>query len=476
MEDIKYINLIISTNIAEYSNVKGFIILKPYGYKIWYNIKKLFNKILIKNKYNNVYFPLLINKKLFNLEYKNIKFIPRECAIVTHTKFKLNKFNKLIIDEKSKLNEELIIRPTSETIIWSTFNKWIESYRDLPILINQWCNIVRLEMKNKMFLRNSEFIWQEGHTAHNNKKNAIKEINKIKKIYKNFIKNYLSIPLISGYKTKNDTFPGAVYTYTFETLTKNKGKSIQLATIHFLGKNFSKIFNVKYTNNKGIKKLVWGTSWGISTRLIGAVIMIHNDEKGLILPPKIAPIQVIIIPIIINKKIKKKIINIKKNLNKKKIRVEIDNFLNITPGKKFYKYDNMGIPIKIIIGKYEIKNNIVLLIRRDNFKKYYLKFNKIFYIKILNILKKIQVNIYNIAKKNIKKNTYFINDYNKFKNKINKKRGFIISNWDNNINTELNIQKETKATIRCILKYKKYGKCLYSGKITKTLVVYGKSY
>ncbi|WGH25129.1 MAG: proline--tRNA ligase [Candidatus Shikimatogenerans bostrichidophilus] len=482
MEDKKYIKLITSTEIAEYSNIKGFMILKPYGYKIWENIKKIINKMLIKNKYKNVNFPLLIPKNLFDLENKYIKTFSKECAIVTHTKLIVNKNNELIIDKNSKLNEVLIIRPTSETIIWNTFNKWIKSYRDLPILINQWCNIIRIEMRNKMLIRNSEFFWQEGHSAHINEKDALLEINKIKLLYKKLIKYYLSIPYISGYKTNKEKFSGAKFTYTFETITKNKGKFIQLATIHFLSKIFSKAFNVKYINKNNIEKYPYGTSCGISTRLIGALIMVHNDDHGLLLPPKIAPIQVIIIPIISNIKKKKKIINfikfIKNNLKKKKIKVKYDN-TSKTPGYKFYKYENMGVPIRITIGKNEINKNIIEITRRDTFKKKYLYLKKNLNKKILNILNRIQKNLYKIAKNNINKKTYKIDNYNEFKNRISTNCGLILSHWDNNTKTELKIQKETRATIRCIpiqKKFKEIGKCIYSGKKSNQRVVFGKSY
>ncbi|WGH25311.1 MAG: proline--tRNA ligase [Candidatus Shikimatogenerans bostrichidophilus] len=482
MEDKKYIKLITSTEIAEYSNIKGFMILKPYGYKIWENIKKIINKMLIKNKYKNVYFPLLIPKNLFDLENKYIKTFSKECAIVTHTKLIVNKKNKLIIDKRSKLNEFLIIRPTSETIIWNTFNKWIKSYRDFPILINQWCNIIRIEMRNKMLIRNSEFLWQEGHSAHINEKDALLEINKIKYLYKKLIKYYLSIPYISGYKTDKEKFAGAKFTYTFETITKNKGKFIQLATIHFLSQIFSKAFNVKYINKENIQEYPWGTSCGVSTRLIGALIMIHNDDHGLILPPKIAPIQVIIIPIIRKDTNKNKVFNfinfIKKNLKKKKIKVKCDN-TSKTPGYKFYKYENMGVPIRITIGEYEINKNIIEITRRDTLKKRYLYIKKNLNKKILNILNNIQKNIYMIAEKNMKKKTYIIDNYNEFKNKISTNRGLILSHWDNNTKTEFKIQEETKATIRCIPKknkFKEIGKCIYSGKKSKQRVVFGKSY
>ncbi|WGH25675.1 MAG: proline--tRNA ligase [Candidatus Shikimatogenerans bostrichidophilus] len=481
MKDKDYINLIISTKLAYFSKIKGFMILRPYGYKIWENIKNILNKMLIKTNHENVYFPLLIPKSLFNIENNYIKSFSKECAIVTHSRLKI-KDNKVIIDPSSKLNEELIIRPTSETIIWDTYKEWIQSYRDLPVLINQWSNVVRLEMKNKIFIRNSEFLWQEGHTAHAYKKDAIIEINIIKKIYKNLIKKKLSIPFISGYKTNIEKFSGAKYTYSFESLTKYNGKSIQLATIHFLAKNFSKAFNVMFTNKNGKKKYVWSTSWGISTRLIGAIIMIHSDNKGLILPPKIAPIQVVIIPIINNKNLiyKNKINNIIKkiinNLKKIKIKVKYDNNKYITPGNKFFKYEKMGVPIRITIGKKEIDKNIMEITRRDNFKKYYLNINN-FKKKIIKILNKIQKNIYIKAKKNMKKKTFFIDDYNLFKEKIYNNCGFIISHWDKNNKTELKIKEETKATIRCIPnKFKEKGRCIYSGKKSYKRVVFGKSY
>ncbi|MDH3004692.1 MAG: His/Gly/Thr/Pro-type tRNA ligase C-terminal domain-containing protein [Candidatus Shikimatogenerans sp. JK-2022] len=481
MEYKKYIKLIKETDIAEYSNIKGFIILKPYGYEIWDNIKNILNKILIKNNYKNVIFPLLISKKLIETENRYIKK-KRElkCGIISYKKFK-KKNDNLIIDKNSKLKDELIIRPTSESIIWATFKKWIKSYKDLPILINQWGNVIRFEMKNTMLLRNSEIFWQEGHTAHANKKDAENEIKKIKKIYKILIKKYLSIPYIFGYKTPNETFIGANKTYTFETITKNKKKSIQLATIHFLKKNFSKAFNVKYINKKCKNKYVWGTSWGLSIRLIGAIIMLHNDKNGIILPPKISPIQVIIIYILKkkNKKQKKIIKKLKKILNKEKtIRYKIDNDTLSTPGKKFYKYEKMGVPLRITIGEREIKKKIIEITRRDNFKKYILKLDYKLNKKILKLLNIIQKKIYKNAKKNIKKNTVYLDkNFKIFKEKMLKDNGFIITYWDKNLKTELKIKKETLATIRCIPNLKKKnGKCIYSRKKTNLRVVYGKSY
>ncbi|WGH27069.1 MAG: proline--tRNA ligase [Candidatus Shikimatogenerans bostrichidophilus] len=480
MNSKDYIKLIIDTKLAFFSKIKGFYILRPYGYKIWENIKNILNKMLIKNKHKNVYFPLLIPKSLFNIFNNHINNFTKECAIVTHSRL-LIKNNNIYVDPKSKLNEELIIRPTSETIIWDTYSKLIQSYKNLPILINQWSNVVRLEMKNKMFIRNSEFLWQEGHSGHINKKEAIKEIKLIKKIYKKLIKNYLSIPFIFGKKTKLEKFSGSKFTYSFETLTKN-GKSIQLATIHFLAKNFSKFFNVSFTDKKNKKKYVWSTSWGLSMRLIGAIIMIHSDKKGLILPPKISPIHIIIIPIINNNnKYIKKINNIVKKIKiifyKSKINIKYDNNLNIKPGNKFYKYEKMGIPLRITIGKREIKNNKIEIIRRDNFKKYYLDIKNIFIFKkkILKLLKKIQKNIYNKAKKYIKKKTFKVNNYYLFKKIMSKKGGFIMTYFDNNNDTELKIKNETKATIRCIIKQEN-GKCIYSGKKTNKKVIFGKSY
>ncbi|WGH28071.1 MAG: proline--tRNA ligase [Candidatus Shikimatogenerans bostrichidophilus] len=480
MNSKDYIKLIIKTKLAYFTKVKGFYVLRPYGYKIWENIKNIINKILIKYKYENVYFPLLIPKSVLNIYNNHFKNFYKECAIVTHTKL-IKKKNDIIVDPNSKLNEELIIRPTSETIIWDTYSKLIESYKDLPILINQWSNVVRLEFKNKMFIRNSEILWQEGHTGHKNKKEAIKEIKLIKKIYKKLIKNYLSIPFFFGKKTKLEKFSGSKFTYSFETLTKN-GKCLQLATIHFLAKNFSKAFNVIFTNKKNKKKYVWCTSWGLSVRLIGAIIMIHSDNKGLILPPKIAPIHIIIIPIINNKnkKYKKNINNIVKKIKKifykKKINIKYDNNFNIKPGKKFYKYEKMGIPLRITIGKKEIIKKKIEITRRDNFKKYYIKLkNKnIFKKKILKLLKLIQINIYNKAKIEMKKKIFKINDYFLFKKIINN-GGIIITNFKNNKNIELKIKNETKATIRCIIKKEK-GICIYSGKKTNKKVIFGKSY
>ncbi|BDT61570.1 MAG: proline--tRNA ligase [Flavobacteriales endosymbiont of Rhyzopertha dominica] len=481
MNNKNYIKLIIKSKIAFFSEIKGFIILRTYGYKIWENIKNILNNILIKTKHKNVYFPLLIPKKIFFIDKNHIKNFYKECAIVTHSKF-IIKNNKVILDPKSKLEEELIIRPTSESIIWYTYSKIIQSYRNLPILINQWSNIIRLEIRNKIFIRNSEFILQEGHTGHKNKIECINEIIKIKNIYKKFIKNYLCIPFITGFKTNNEKFSGAKFTFTFETIINNY-KCLQLATIHYFAKNFSKVYKVKYTNKKGKIKYIWCTSWGISTRLIGAIIMIHSDKNGLILPPKIAPIHIIIIPIIYNNnknliyKINKIVYKIKKIFYNKNIIIKYDNNIYKKPGNKFYKYENKGIPLRIIIGKKEIKNNIIEIVRRDNFKKYYYKINNKLYNKILKIFKKIQINLYYKAKKKMKSNTLIINNYKIFKNLFKKKKcGFIIAYYKINKYTELKIKKDTNATIRCLIKKKKIGKCIYTGKITNYIAIFGKSY
>ncbi|WP_204098358.1 proline--tRNA ligase [Candidatus Karelsulcia muelleri] len=477
-----YKDIILTANIAEASPIRGCLIFKPYGLEIWENIKQNLDYILKKTGHKNFYFPLLILKSDLKKEYNHIKGFAKECAIVTHSRLKF-KNKKLILEEESKLKNELIIRPTSEAIIWDSFKRWIISYRDLPLLLNQWSNTIRWEMRPRFFLRNSEFFLQEGHTAHSTKKEAIRHCKQILNLYKSFIEDILSIPVIKGRKTKLEKFAGAKTTYCLEAILPD-GKALQIATSHFLGKNFSRSFNVKYINKKGIYKQVWGTSWGLSTRLIGAVILTHSDNYGLIIPPKIAPIQVVIIPIykktesfkILEIIVSKLIIFLKQ----KKITFRYDNRKNYRPGWKFNESDIQGIPIRLTIGKKEIEKGNIEVFRRDTRKR---KKYKIINLKkkIIILLKQIQKNLLKKAVKIQKDFIIKVDNYQDFKKIIKTKGGVVSSHWDGSTTIEKKIKKETSASIICIpsksyIKNKKTGSCIYSNNYSKQRVFFAKSY
>ncbi|WP_204097761.1 proline--tRNA ligase [Candidatus Karelsulcia muelleri] len=477
-----YKDIILTANIAEASPIRGCIIFKPYGLEIWENIKKNLDYILKKTGHKNFYFPLLILKSDLKKEYNHIKGFAKECAIVTHSRLKF-KNKKLILEEESKLKNELIIRPTSEAIIWDSFKRWIISYRDLPMLLNQWSNTIRWEMRPRFFLRNSEFFLQEGHTAHSTKKEAIRHCKQILNLYKYFIEDILSIPVIKGRKTKLEKFAGAKTTYCLEAILPD-GKALQIATSHFLGKNFSRSFNVKYINKKGIYKQVWGTSWGLSTRLIGAVILTHSDKYGLIIPPKIAPIQVVIIPIykktesfkILEIIVSKLIIFLKK----KQITFRYDNRKNYRPGWKFNEYDIQGIPIRLTIGKKEIEKGNIEVFRRDTRKRKKYKIRNL-KKKIIILLKQIQKNLLKKAVKIQKDFIIKVDNYQDFKKIIKTKGGVVSSHWDGSTTIEKKIKKETSASIICIpsksyIKNKKTGSCIYSNNYSKQRVFFAKSY
>ncbi|BBA17062.1 proline--tRNA ligase [Blattabacterium cuenoti] len=476
-----YNEIVIKSGLAEYSGIRGFMIIKPYGYSLWDRLKTILDKMLKITGHQNVYFPLLIPKSIFSKEKKHIKIFSEGCAIVTHSRLIKNNRDgeKLIIDSKSELEEELVIRPTSESIIWNTYKRWIQSYRDLPILSNQWGNALRWEMRTRLFLRTTEFLWQEGHTAHSTKKEAIEEAIKILNIYTNFSEKFMAIPVLKGIKPFMDKFYGSDKTYCIEALMQD-GKALQMGTSHFLGQNFSKAFNVKFTNFNGKREYVWGTSWGVSTRLIGGLIMSHSDDKGLILPPKIAPIQVVIIPICYKKNIVNvhetsiKILNI---LEKEGIRVKYDDRIILTPGWKFHEYEMKGIPIRINIGKNEIENEKVEIFRRDTYEKIYIPWIKLKNL-IPKLLDEIQENIYKKALQRTQKLIIKLDHYNDFKHQINHSGGFIFSHWDGTKNTGKKIQEETEATIRCIpiSNEKEEGKCIFSGKPSSQRVVFSKSY
>lgn len=473
-----YNEIVMKSGLAEMSDIRGCMIIKPYGFAIWEKIQNILNKMLKNTGHENAYFPLLIPKNFLAQESSHANFA-KECAIVTHYRL-INYNNEILIDPNSKLEEEFIIRPTSETIIWNTYKNWIQSYRDLPILINQWANVMRWEMRTRLFLRTSEFLWQEGHTAHSNKEEAIQESMKILNLYIHLLEKFLAIPVLKGIKTKNEQFAGAEQTYCIEGIMQD-GKALQIATSHFLGQKFSKAFNVKFMSEYGRLEYVWGTSWGISSRLMGALVMTHSDDQGLILPPLLAPIQIVIIPIYHNdhelSKINEFITPIKKYFEKKRINVIYDNRDFYTYSWKFYEYQMKGVPIHLYIGLKEIKNNVIQIFRRDNLKKQLLKKNEILK-SIPMILKEIQKNLFNKAKKNYNNFITEVDNYDLFKEVLQKKGGFIFAHWDGTSQTENKIKYETKATIRCIpLNHDIIpGKCIYSGQKSTKKVVFAKSY
>ncbi|WP_185863357.1 proline--tRNA ligase [Blattabacterium cuenoti] len=478
-----YNEIIVKSGLAEFSGIRGFMIIKPYGYSLWDRMKTILDQMLKFTGHQNVYFPLLIPKSIFSKEKEHTEIFSEGCAVVTHSRLKKNIGKEsLIIDPESELQEELVIRPTSESIIWKTYKRWIQSYRDLPILFNQWGNALRWEMRTRLFLRTTEFLWQEGHTAHSTKQEALEETLKILNIYTDFSEKFMAIPVLQGIKPYMDKFSGSEKTYCIEALMQD-GKALQIGTSHFLGQNFSKAFDVKYTNFNGKQEYVWSTSWGVSTRLIGALIMSHSDDKGLVLPPKIAPIQIIIVPIYNNNnkekcmminEISKKILNI---LEQEGIRAKYDNNTTFTPGWKFHEYEMKGVPIRISIGKNEIQNDKVEIFRRDTYEKIYLPWMNL-KNSIPELLDEIQKNIHKKALNRTQKLIIELDNYNDFKNKINHSGGFIFAHWDGTKKTSQKIQEETEATIRCIPMYnkKEKGKCIYSGNPSLQRVVFSKSY
>jgi len=475
-----YNELVSGAQLAENSSVRGCMVIKPYGFSIWESMKSELDKKFKATGHQNAYFPLFVPKSLFEAEEKNAEGFAKECAVVTHYRLKNSgKEGKLIVDPEAKLEEELIVRPTSEAIIWRTYKNWIQSYRDLPLLINQWANVVRWEMRPRLFLRTAEFLWQEGHTAHATKKEAEDEALLINDLYADFVENYMAIPVIKGLKSESERFAGAVETHCIEALMQD-GKALQAGTSHFLGDNFAKAFDVKFANQNGNLEYVWATSWGVSTRLMGALIMTHGDDKGLVLPPNLAPIQVVIVPIFKGKEqfeeisiIAKKI---KGELESKNIRVQFDNRENLKPGFKFAEHEMKGIPIRIAIGPKDIPKNQLELARRDTEQKVFINQNFVLN-EVDKILKEIHVNLFERAKKFLKENITEVDNYEDFKNTINQKGGFVYAYWDGTTETEEKIKKETKATIRCIpYSSSTNGKCILTGKESSQKVYFAKSY
>ena len=476
-----YNEIIKKADLAENSPVRGCMIIKPYGYSIWEKMQSVLDKMFKDSGHYNAYFPLFIPKSYLSKEADHVEGFAKECAVVTHYRLKNDENKKgLIVDPKAKLDEELIVRPTSETVIWNSYKNWIQSYRDLPILVNQWANVVRWEMRTRLFLRTSEFLWQEGHTAHSNKDEAIKETLTILNIYSSFLEEYMSIPVLKGIKSESEKFAGAIDTYCIEALMQD-GKALQAGTSHFLGQNFAKAFNVQFANSDGKMDYVWGTSWGVSTRLIGALIMSHSDNNGLILPPNLAPIQVVMVPIFNSDDEYEAIINlfekIKTSLLKLNISCKIDDRKFHKPGWKFAEYEMKGVPVRIALGPRDLEKNTLEIARRDNLKKEIISIENAEQ-KIQQILKLIQKDILKKAKNFRDENSHDAKDYDQFKTLAKNNSGFIYAHWDGTEKTEEKIKSDTKATIRCI-PYEnkgKPGKCIVTGKPSKQKVIFAKAY
>jgi prolyl-tRNA synthetase len=476
-----YNDLVIKADLAENSAVRGCMVIKPYGYAIWEKIQAELDRMFKATGHVNAYFPLFIPKSFFSKEAKHVEGFAKECAIVTHYRLKNDENGKgIVVDPTAKLEEELIIRPTSETIIWNSYKNWIHSYRDLPILINQWGNVVRWEMRTRLFIRTAEFLWQEGHTAHATREEAIEETVRMINIYAEFAENFMALPVIKGYKSENERFAGAIDTYAIEAIMQD-GKALQAGTSHFLGQNFAKAFEVQFTDKTGKLDYVWATSWGLSTRTIGALIMAHSDNHGLVLPPRLAPIQVVIIPIFKNsvqlEQISEVALKIRKNLEAKAITVKFDDRDNNTPGWKFADYELKGVPVRIAIGPRDIENGTVEIARRDTLKKETVTLDTAL-SQISHILDEIQGNIYRKALEFKKENTLYVDKWEDFVNILDNQGGFIMAHWDGSPETEEKIKEETKATIRCIPfdSPEEDGKCIYSGKPSKRRVLFARSY
>ncbi len=477
-----YNELVVKADLAENSAVRGCMVIKPYGYAIWENMQAELDRMFKETGHQNAYFPLFVPKSLFEAEEKNAEGFAKECAIVTHYRLENDPDNtgKLRVDPKAKLEEELIVRPTSEAIIWSTYKNWIQSYRDLPILINQWANVVRWEMRTRLFLRTAEFLWQEGHTAHETKSEALIEAEKMNSVYANFAENYMAIPVVKGLKSESERFAGAEQTYCIEALMQD-GKALQAGTSHFLGQNFAKAFDVKFTNKEGKLNYVWATSWGVSTRLMGALIMTHSDDKGLVLPPKLAPYQVVIVPIFKTDsefdKISDLANKITRDLQEKNISVKFDNRTTHRPGAKFAQHELQGVPLRLAIGPKDLENKTVELSRRDDFSKSIIPIDSI-EEKIPLVLEDIQQSLFLRANKFRLENTTKVDSFDEFKEVLKNKGGFILAHWDGSAETENKIKQLTKATIRCIPldSDKATGKCVFSGKDSDQRVLFAKAY
>lgn len=477
-----YNELVKKADLAENSSVRGCMVIKPYGYSIWEKMQQALDAKFKETGHTNAYFPLFVPKSLFEAEEKNAEGFAKECAVVTHYRLKNDpeKEGKLIVDPEAKLEEELIVRPTSEAVIWNTYKNWIQSYRDLPILVNQWANVVRWEMRTRLFLRTAEFLWQEGHTAHATKQEAIDETTQMINIYADFAENFMALPVVQGVKTESERFAGADDTYCIEALMQD-GKALQAGTSHFLGQNFAKAFDVKFSDKENKLEYVWGTSWGVSTRLMGALIMAHSDDDGLVLPPKLAPIQVVIVPIYKGddqlEAISEKVDPLIKELRAKGISVKFDNRDTHKPGFKFAEYELKGVPVRIALGQRDMENGTAEVARRDTKEKQTYQFNELGTV-IEGLLDEIQKNIYNKALTYRNEHITKVESYEEFKTVLGTKGGFIAAHWDGTAETEEKIKEETKATIRCIPfdSVEEKGTCIYSGKASTKRVYFAKAY
>jgi prolyl-tRNA synthetase len=476
-----YNELVVKADLAENSGVRGCMVIKPYGFAIWEKMQAGLDKMFKDTGHQNAYFPIFIPKSYLSKEASHVEGFAKECAVVTHYRLKnAEDGSGIVVDEDAKLEEELIVRPTSETIIWDTYRKWIQSYRDLPLLINQWANVVRWEMRTRLFLRTAEFLWQEGHTAHATKQEAIEEAEMIMHLYADFAENHMAVPVIKGTKTESERFAGAVETYCIEALMQD-GKALQAGTSHFLGQNFAKAFDVKFATKEGKQEHVWATSWGVSTRLMGALIMTHSDDNGLVLPPKLAPIQVVIIPIYKGleqlEAISEKVNPLVDALKAKGISVKFDNRDTHKPGFKFNEYELKGVPIRLAIGNRDLENGTIEVARRDTLQKESVAMHTVLG-KIEGLLEEIQANIYNQAKKHQQEHITSVDSYDDFKKQLDEKGGFFAAHWDGTKETEDRIKEETKATIRCIpiSVEKEEGSCMVTGKPSPYRVLFAKAY
>lgn len=477
-----YNELVKKADLAEHSDVRGCMVIKPYGYSIWEKMQQALDKMFKETGHSNAYFPLFVPKSMFEVEEKNAAGFAKECAIVTHYRLKSDPKNpgKLMVDPEAKLEEELVVRPTSEAIIWNTYKKWIQSYRDLPLLINQWANVVRWEMRTRLFLRTAEFLWQEGHTAHATSDEALTETIQMLNVYADFAEHFMAMPVIKGKKSEGERFPGAIDTYCIESIMQD-GKALQAGTSHFLGQNFAKAFDVKFANKEGKLDHVWGTSWGVSTRLMGALIMAHSDDEGLVLPPKLAPIHVVIVPIFRNEdeliKITGEVDKITKDLRSGGYTVKFDNRDTQKPGFKFAEWELKGVPVRLAVGPRDLENGTVEVARRDTKEKQIMKLTEVA-AAIPKLLDQIQENIYNRALKFRENMISKVDSYPEFKRILDEKTGFILAHWDGTPETEAAIKEETKATIRCIPldAADESGKCIYSGKPSGRRVLFARAY
>ena len=476
-----YNELVGKADLAEHSDVRGCMIIKPYGYAIWEKMKEALDKMFKETGHSNAYFPLFIPKSYLSKEASHVEGFAKECAVVTHYRLKnAEDGSGIIVDPDAKLEEELIVRPTSETIIWNSYKNWIQSYRDLPILINQWANVVRWEMRTRLFLRTAEFLWQEGHTAHATKQEAIEEAEKMLHVYGHFAENFMAMPVIKGVKSESERFAGALETYCIEALMQD-GKALQAGTSHFLGQNFAKAFEVKFADKEGKLEYVWATSWGVSTRLMGALIMTHSDDNGLVLPPKLAPIHVVIVPIYKGEEqlqaISEKMVALKKELEAKGITVKYDDDDQKKPGWKFAEYEMKGVPVRIAVGPRDMENGTVEVARRDTLEKNTINQSELVEY-IPQLLEQIQQNLLERATAFRANNITEVSSYDEFKQVLESKGGFILAHWDGTPETEQKVKEETKATIRCIPldSDKIAGVCMVTGKPSLQKVLFAKAY